>query len=116
MNRGHRSVVETDEDIVRTRHQRIMDKLFEQHSARVPLDRRAASDTNARFQNWVVADALLTLSDEHREVLLECFYQGSSVAEAAALLGISTDQVKSRCHFALRALRLALAEKGVGSG
>ena len=50
---------------------------------------------------------------KHREVLVECFYRGRSVAEAAVVLGIPTGTVKSRTHYAVRALRLVLDEMGV---
>ena len=55
------------------------------------------------------------LSADHRAVLLECYYRGHSVAEAAHRLGIPEGTVKSRTHYALRALRLTLEEMGVGS-
>jgi RNA polymerase sigma-70 factor (ECF subfamily) len=48
-----------------------------------------------------------------REVLLECYYRGASVAEAARRLGIPPGTVKSRTHYALRALRLVLEELGL---
>jgi RNA polymerase sigma-70 factor (ECF subfamily) len=65
--------------------------------------------------SWVVAEALTRLSPEHRAVLLECYYGGRPVAEAARRLGVPEGTVKSRTHYALRALRLALEEMGVGS-
>ena len=49
---------------------------------------------------------------QHREVVLECYFRGSSVAQAAATLGIPPGTVKSRTHYALRALRLAIDEMG----
>jgi RNA polymerase sigma-70 factor (ECF subfamily) len=58
----------------------------------------------------VVMTALLGLSAEHRAVLVECYFRGASVAEAATRLGIPPGTVKSRTHYALRALRLALEE------
>jgi RNA polymerase sigma-70 factor (ECF subfamily) len=61
----------------------------------------------------VVAEALTRLSEEHRGVLVECYYRGAPVAEAARRLGIPEGTVKSRTHYALRALRLALEEMGV---
>lgn len=65
--------------------------------------------------SWVVADALTTLSADHRAVLIECYYRGRSVAEAARRLDVPEGTVKSRTHYALRALRLALEERGVMS-
>lgn len=64
---------------------------------------------------WQVADALRRLSPEHREVLVHAHWMGRSVAETAALLGIPPGTVKSRTYYALRALRLALDEAGVGT-
>jgi RNA polymerase sigma-70 factor (ECF subfamily) len=63
-------------------------------------------------QRWTVAAALDRLSPEHRSVLVETYYEGRSVAEAAARLGIPQGTVKSRTYYALRALRLALEELG----
>lgn len=63
-------------------------------------------------QRWTVAAALDRLSPDHRAVLIETYYQGRSVAEAAARLGIPQGTVKSRTYYALRALRLALEELG----
>ena len=74
-----------------------------------------ADRTDQLVQSWVVAEALRTLSADHRSVLLECYYRGASVAEAARRLRIPEGTVKSRTHYALRALRLALQEMGVGA-
>ena len=71
--------------------------------------------TDQALLSWVVADALSTLSDDHRAVLLACYYRGLSVAEASARLGVPPGTVKSRTHYALRALKLALEERGAGS-
>ena len=61
----------------------------------------------------VVTEALRSLSPDHRAVLVETYYRGRSVAEAASVLGIPPGTVKSRCYYALRALGLALTERGV---
>jgi RNA polymerase sigma-70 factor (ECF subfamily) len=61
----------------------------------------------------IVTDALQSLSPEHRAVIVETYYRGRSVAEAAEVLGIPPGTVKSRSYYALRALKLALAERGV---
>lgn len=67
------------------------------------------------LDTWLVADAMATLSADHRSVLVETYYRGRSVAEAAAALGVPPGTVKSRTFYALRALKLALEERGVTS-
>ncbi|MGH3712980.1 MAG: sigma-70 family RNA polymerase sigma factor [Micromonosporaceae bacterium] len=85
--------------------------------AEVELDGAAEphtpDQTDRALESWMVADALSALSQDHRRVLLECFYRGESVAGAAARLGIPTGTVKSRLHYALRSLRVVLEERGV---
>jgi RNA polymerase sigma-70 factor (ECF subfamily) len=77
------------------------------------LDELPAEDELDRaIQSWQVADALAGLSPEHRAVLLETYYRGCTVAEAARVLGIPAGTVKSRSYYALRALHLALEERG----
>jgi len=58
----------------------------------------------------LVAAALGRLTQDHRDVLRECYFRGSSVARAAHALGIAPGSVKSRTYYALRALRLAIDE------
>ena len=79
--------------------------------AAVPEQPSTDDGTDQLLLSWVVAEALT----EHRAVLLECYYRGRPVAEAAERLGIPEGTVKSRTHYALRALRLALEELGVGA-
>ena len=64
---------------------------------------------------WVVAEALTQLTLDHRAVLLECYFRGLPVSEAARRLGVPEGTVKSRTHYALRALKLALEEMGVSA-
>ena len=70
-------------------------------------------DSDELLTTWLVADAVTRLSPEHRAVLQETYFNGRPVAEAARRLGIPEGTVKSRTHYALRALRLALEEMGV---
>jgi len=72
-----------------------------------------SDDADRALESWAVADALRELRPEHRNVLLETYYRGKSVAEAASVLGIPAGTVKSRTFYALRALRLALEERGL---
>jgi RNA polymerase sigma-70 factor, ECF subfamily len=83
--------------------------------ADVPEPAEPDDATDQLLLSWVVADAVSSLSGDHRAVLLECYFRGASVAQAAHRLGIPEGTVKSRTHYALRALRLALQEMGVGA-
>ncbi|WP_028651750.1 sigma-70 family RNA polymerase sigma factor [Nocardioides halotolerans] len=87
----------------------------ERPTDQVPEPGNPVDQTDTLLQSWVVAEAITQLSSEHRAVLLECYYRGRSVAEAARRLGVPEGTVKSRTHYALRALRLALEEMGVGA-
>lgn len=60
-----------------------------------------------------VRDALRSLSDEHRAVIVETYYRGSSVREAAHRLGVPEGTVKSRLYYGLRALRRELEHREV---
>lgn len=61
----------------------------------------------------LVADALSTLSAEHRSVLVAAYWQGRTTADIAHRLQVPQGTVKSRLFYALRALRLGLEERGV---
>ncbi|MBD7917810.1 sigma-70 family RNA polymerase sigma factor [Cellulomonas sp. Sa3CUA2] len=80
-----------------------------------PPETDAGDTTQAVLDRWLVADALDALSPDHRAVVVGAYYGGRSVAELAAEHGIPPGTVKSRLHYALRALRLALQERGVTS-
>lgn len=82
-------------------------------TSEVPEVSPEADGTDELLLSWVVAEALTRLSVEHREVLVECYYRGRSVADASRRLGVPPGTVKSRTHYALRSLRLALEELGV---
>jgi len=77
-----------------------------------PPENALSDHTDDVANRTVIAAAMQRLSLEHREVLLECYYRGSSVAQAADRLKIPPGTVKSRTHYALHALRLALDEIG----
>ena len=87
----------------------------DRHVTQVPHDRVQEDGSDQLLLSWVVADALTRLSADHQAVLLECYYRGRPVAEAARLLGVPEGTVKSRTHYALRALKLALEEMGVSA-
>lgn len=62
---------------------------------------------------YELAEALGSLSPDHRAVISALYYRDLSVAEAAEELGVPTGTVKSRAHYALRALRTACEERGL---
>ena len=60
----------------------------------------------------LVLDALHRLTPRQREILALTYYWGYGVAEVAELLGIPPGTVKSRTHYALRALKAAMGRRG----
>lgn len=78
-----------------------------------PPDRPVGDRIDEMFDAMLVAEALAALSEEHRAVISHAYYGGLSTAELSARLGIPEGTVKSRLHYGLRALRLALQERGV---
>ncbi|WP_306839211.1 sigma-70 family RNA polymerase sigma factor [Catenuloplanes nepalensis] len=69
---------------------------------RMPADRDEAEAVVAKH---TVRGALPRLSEAHRTVLVALFHQGLSRAELAAALDVPEGTIKSRTHYALRALR-----------
>lgn len=69
--------------------------------------------TDAIFDAILIEEALTALTDAHRTVVIRAYYGGLTVAEIAEDLAVPEGTVKSRLHYGLRALRLALQEKGV---
>ncbi|MEW1722462.1 sigma-70 family RNA polymerase sigma factor [Streptomyces sp. NPDC093109] len=83
----------------------------------------ATADPEDRTESAVAAldvrRAVRTLSGEHRAVLVQIYFRGLGVNEAARVLGIPPGTVKSRTYYALRALAHALpgySRSGDGAG
>ena len=70
-------------------------------------------EVNAALDRLLIADAMAQLSTEHRAVIERSYYRGWTTAQIAADLQIAEGTVKSRLHYAVRALRLTLQELGV---
>lgn len=70
-------------------------------------------DVEGLLRTVVVSEALKALTPAHREILTETVLQDRTVNEAAQRLGIPIGTAKSRVYYALRALRVALEERGV---
>ena len=81
-------------------------------------DRPAAVTTTpgAVAASVTVHAALDAISPEHRTVIEEVYLQGRDLDEVAAMLGVPKGTVKSRAHYALRALRKAMQSEDTGSG
>lgn len=78
------------------------------------LDQLPAEDELDRsLRLMTISDALDDLSDAHRQVLIETYFKGRTVNEAAAELGVPPGTVRSRVFYALRSLKIALEERGV---
>ncbi|MCH6166267.1 sigma-70 family RNA polymerase sigma factor [Pseudonocardia alaniniphila] len=69
-----------------------------------------ADDVDRVLRRQTLDDALYQLTPKHRDVLIQIYYEGRSLAETAHRLGVPLGTVKSRAHNALRALRMLLQE------
>lgn len=78
-----------------------------------PPEQASPDQSEGALDSWLIADALATLSIDHRAVIIAAYYRGLSTAQIADELQIPDGTVKSRMHYGMRALRLALQEKGV---
>ena len=76
-------------------------------------ERSSPDEFGPAFDTWILSDALMSLSADHRVAVVRGYYLGQSVADIAAHQQIPEGTVKSRLHYALRALRITLQEKGV---
>jgi RNA polymerase sigma-70 factor (ECF subfamily) len=75
-------------------------------------DRDGMDEVDAALDRMLLSDALARLSPAHRAVIRRSYYQGWTTAQIAADLNIPEGTVKSRLHYAVGALRLALQEMG----
>jgi len=76
-------------------------------------DRPGPDEVNSALDRLLLGDALAQLSADHRAVIRRAYYLGWTTAQIAADLQIAEGTVKSRMHYAVRALRLTLQEMGV---
>ena len=70
-------------------------------------------EVNAALDRLLLGDAIAQLSADHRAVIRRSYYLGWTTARIAEDLQIAEGTVKSRLHYAMRALRLTLQEMGV---
>jgi len=88
------------------------------HLRSVPVaDLMAAPQSDAELDRLVenshIMDALNGLTESHRTVVVEAYYQGKTANQIAERHGIPAGTVKSRLFYALKALRGHLEENGV---
>jgi RNA polymerase sigma-70 factor (ECF subfamily) len=76
------------------------------------LEGACPDEVNAALNRLLIGDALARLTPEHRAVVRRSYFQGWTTAQIATDLRIAEGTVKSRLHYALRALRLVLGEMG----
>jgi RNA polymerase sigma-70 factor, ECF subfamily len=72
----------------------------------------APDKVNVALDRLLIADAMAQLSPEHRAVIDRAYYRGWTIAQIAADLEIAEGTVKSRLHYALRALRHTMLARG----
>ncbi|MEV5819715.1 sigma-70 family RNA polymerase sigma factor [Micromonospora haikouensis] len=72
------------------------------------LQRPVQDHADAVVATAYLMPALRRLTAEHRDVIFELYYRRSTVTEAARSIGIPPGTVKSRAHYAIRALRAEL--------
>ena len=74
----------------------------------------AVPDPADRFVTLrVVLETMTELTEQQREVLIYTYYLGYSGEQTAAVLGLPAGTVKSRAHYAMRALRASLRAQAV---
>jgi RNA polymerase sigma-70 factor (ECF subfamily) len=61
----------------------------------------------------LLADAMSTLSDPHRQTMFHLLYLGRTTKQTATAMGVPIGTAKSRAHYAGRALQQALIGGGV---
>jgi RNA polymerase sigma-70 factor, ECF subfamily len=87
-------------------------ELSPQDDSGVP-ERAGPDEVDAALDQMLIGEALARLSAEHRAVIWRSYYRGWTSAQIADDLQIAEGTVKSRLHYAVRALRLTLQELGV---
>jgi len=78
----------------------------------MPVEGAVDGGYDSLLDRGLLAVALRELSPAHREVLVQTYYRDAPADRVAALLGVPVGTVRSRLHYALRAVRssVALAE------
>jgi len=78
----------------------------------LPVEGAVDGGYDCLLDRGLLAAALRDLSPAHREVLVETYYRDAPTERVAARLGIPVGTVRSRLHYALRAVRSRLDAPG----
>jgi RNA polymerase sigma-70 factor (ECF subfamily) len=74
------------------------------------FDHAVEDGSDRLLERWRLEHALAGLSPSHRQVLVEIYYRDTTSEMLAVNLGIARGTVRSRLHYALRALRHQLTD------
>ncbi|MFJ9752829.1 sigma-70 family RNA polymerase sigma factor [Streptomyces chartreusis] len=78
-----------------------------------PAEGNSATDETERILiSIVLHNALNSISQAHRDVLIQTYFKGAAPAQAAIALGIPVGTVRSRIFYALRSMKMVLEEQG----
>ncbi len=77
-------------------------------------DARSADPADAVVREELLRNAILSLSPEHREVVVLRYYADLTVEQIAERTGARVGTVKSRLHYALRRMRAEVDPSGEG--
>ncbi|GAA2405541.1 MULTISPECIES: sigma-70 family RNA polymerase sigma factor [Mycobacteriaceae] len=105
-----RNLIIDEQRSARRRHETTSSEVVE---AEDRTDPKATDEVDITLDRMLLGGALSQLSVDHRAVIERAYYRQLSVAQIAAELQIAEGTVKSRLHYAVRALRLNLQEMGV---
>jgi RNA polymerase sigma-70 factor, ECF subfamily len=108
----HQEVVDGNERSTRAWLFTVARDMISSNGSGVP-ETGGSDELNLALDRTLVADAFAGLSAEDRAIVRRAFYYGWSTAQISADLRIAEGTVKSRLHYALRALRRTLQEMGV---
>jgi RNA polymerase sigma-70 factor (ECF subfamily) len=75
----------------------------------MPVEGAVDGGYDSLLDRGLLAVALRELSPAHREVLVQTYYRDAPADQVAALLGVPVGTVRSRLHYALRAVRSSVA-------
>jgi RNA polymerase sigma-70 factor (ECF subfamily) len=100
-------------NVAATRHARGRRHLRSIPTATPPEIEHDDVDMTRVVERSLIVDGLQSLTTDHQTVIVAAFWDRLSTHEIAERLGLADGTVKSRIHYALRALRIALEEREV---